>query len=652
MFFPEKMKRIRLLVHDSMKEKAVIGLHKLGAVELTDFRHRLSRTEWKELLDVHPVVPEARRITTQLMSINRFLDVFSMVDPEQEEGFFKQLFAPEKPEKIQVEDLSGDELFKEIDSAVSDIDGEVSGPLEKLESMDAEKSELYIQLMTFEKIKEIDLPLGLLSDGPFVHAAIGVSTKKDYSPLKQEISRVTGGAFSLFEKDLSDSSVCILVMCLLQKADVVDSCLRKWDLERIHAGDFKGTPSEAISEIKHKITRIESEQDDCRVKIQAVSKKWRKRLKALRELLVIERHRVEAHTCFAKTRTVTAIEGWVPEKQAEKVAGQIESYCSGLAVVRITEPDEPVEKLPVKLDNPGILKHFELLVKLYAPPRYDEIDPTVLIFPTFLFFFGIMVTDAMYGLMTLLLGLFILRGGGKFYPLYKTSGLLLTLGGIATILLGAMTGGWFGNLATDYLGMKFLNKLIVLNPMVDVSSFLLFAIGVGVLHLNLGIVLGIIKNVRNRDIPSALQNIWIFFLEISLIFYYTGAKTGAMIFAVPALLFLLYAEKGMALFGVTGLLGDTLSYARLMALGLVSFGLAVAINALAEMVFGIHYVGWIIAILVLVVGHSFSFVLNLMGAFAHGIRLHFVEFFGKFYSGGGEEFSPFMINREITEEKP
>jgi V/A-type H+-transporting ATPase subunit I len=120
---------------------------------------------------------------------------------------------------------------------------------------------------------------------------------------------------------------------------------------------------------------------------------------------------------------------------------------------------------------------------------------------------------------------------------------------------------------------------------------------------------------------------------------------------VPALGFLLYAEKGMALFGVTGLLGDSLSYARLMALGLVSFGLAVAINALAKMVFGIEYVGWFLAVLILVAGHIFSFVLNLMGAFAHGIRLHFVEFFGKFYSGGGDEFSPFIIKREITEEK-
>jgi V/A-type H+-transporting ATPase subunit I len=199
--------------------------------------------------------------------------------------------------------------------------------------------------------------------------------------------------------------------------------------------------------------------------------------------------------------------------------------------------------------------------------------------------------------------------------------------------------------------MTFVNKLVVINPMVDVSNFLLFAIGVGLLHLNLGIVVGIIKNVRRKNTPEALKNIWIFFLEISLIFYYFEAKTAAVIFIVPAALFLLYSEKGMALFGVTGLLGDTLSYARLMALGLVSFGLAVAINALAQMVSGTSYVGWVFALLIFVGGHLFSFVLNLMGAFAHGIRLHFVEFFGKFYAGGGDDFEAFRIKRELTEIK-
>ena len=116
--------------------------------------------------------------------------------------------------------------------------------------------------------------------------------------------------------------------------------------------------------------------------------------------------------------------------------------------------------------------------------------------------------------MCLVLGIFILRGAGKYYALYKSAGLLLTLGGASTVVLGSMTGGWFGNFGSEYLGLAFLDSLVVINPMVDVSNFLLFAIGVGLLHLNAGIVMGIIKNTRRKDIPAALKHVWIFFLEI------------------------------------------------------------------------------------------------------------------------------------------
>jgi len=648
MFFPERIQRISFLVPEPMKERVVKRLHELGTVQVTDYREKLSQEQWSELLDTHPVSPDVRKVTTQLMSLNRLLDVFSMVCPETEEGFFKTLFAPAPPEKVRVENIFGRQLFEEVSSTVAAVDGDVSGPLEKLERIEAEKADLGVQQEVFSRLRSLDLPLELLGEGSFVCAVAGIAPKKDFGPLRAEIEKIAGNLFCFAEADISETASCVLVVCLVQAADDVSVCLRRWDVERIAGGDFTGTPAAVIAEIDSRLTRLEEEAQACRAAITAAADKNRRRLKALRELLLIERERSEVYSNFAKTESVAAIEGWVTEKKADAAVRDIERCCDGLVAATVSEPDAPVENLPVSLDNPGVLKHFELLVKLYAPPKYDEIDPTVLIFPSFLFFFGLMITDAMYGLMCLLLGIFILRGGGKYYALYKSAGLLLSLGGAATVVLGSMTGGWFGNLAVEYLGMEFLNSLVVINPMVDVSNFLLFAIGVGLLHLNIGIVVGIIKDVRRNNIPEALKNVWIFFLEIALVCFYLDATVAALVFAVPSLLLLVYAEKGMALFGITGLLGDSLSYARLMALGLVSFGLAVAINALAKMVWGIDYVGWLFALVILVFGHIFSFVLNLMGAFAHGIRLHFVEFFGKFYSGGGDDFEPFSIKREIT----
>jgi V/A-type H+-transporting ATPase subunit I len=547
--------------------------------------------------------------------------------------------------------LSGEELFEEVQGMLDTVDADVAQPLAVLEKAGVEKSELVAQRAAFAQIEALDVHLGSIGAGSFVHSVLGLGPKKDYTQLAADIDEASGGLSVLETRDISEEITCVLVICPASCGDDAAQMLRKSDVERIGVGRFTGTPAEAVREIDNRLQELDAEQAAGRSTIEDAAGKHRKRVKALRELLLIERERCDAYAGFARTDHVVAIEGWVTAKTAETVARDLESALGGLAAVFITEPDVPEEDLPVALDNPGILKHFELLVRLYASPKYNEIDPTVLIAPTFLFFFGLMITDAMYGLMTLLLGVFILRGAGKYYPLYKSCGLLLVLGGASTIVLGTMTGGWFGNLAVDYLGLTFLNSLVVINPMVDVSNFLLFAIGVGVLHLNAGAVVGIIKEYRRSNIPKTLENVWIFFLEIGLVFYYFQVQAPAMVFFAISLGFLIYSAKGMALFGVTGLLGDTLSYARLMALGLVSFGLAVAINALAAMVLGIPYVGWFVAIAIMIGGHLFSFMLNLMGAFAHGIRLHFVEFFGKFYDGGGDDFTPFSVKREITEKQ-
>ncbi len=649
MFYPEPVQRVIVLSHNSVKQKVVKKLHEIGAVQINDFRNRLSDKNWSELLSSHPVPHDIRTITTQLMAVNRLLDIFNMVSPEEEEGFFKKLFAPDPPEKIKVQDMHGESLLEKVLKTVSQIDEQIAEPLEKMEKAAAETAELKSHTLFFEKISSINLPLELTGEGSFVSTVIGITHSKDFIPLQKELEEATNGMFFFSHQSVSEEESFIAIVCLSKHLEDIGGIIRKWDIEKMPSSEYSGTPADVVAEIRRKVNIIGAVQSECREKIRAQALNWRKQLKTFRELLAIDRERAEVFTNFTQTESVTAIQGWVVKENADSVIKEIEKTGEGLAFAIAEEPDEPPDKLPVSLKNPGIIKHFELLVKLYAPPKYDEVDPTVLIFPSFLFFFGIMITDAMYGLAALILGILILRGGGKYYPLFKSAGVLLSLGGLSTVILGSMTGGWFGNLMVEYLGFTFLDKLVVINPMVDVAPFLLFALGVGLLHLNIGIVIGIIKDVRRKNIPESLKNVWIFFLEISLAFYYFEQITPAAVFAVPALILLLYSAKGMALFGVTGLLGDTLSYARLMALGLVSFGLAVAINALADMTFGISYIGWLIAIIILIGGHSFSLLLNLMGAFAHGIRLHFVEFFGKFYSGGGDEFKPFKIKRNITE---
>ena len=260
MFFPERIERIRFLVHESMKESVVKKLHELGAVQVTDYREKLSQEEWIELLDAHPVSPVVREVTTQLMAVNRLLDVFSMVDPEEEEGFFKTLFAPSPPEKIPVEDISGEKLFEEVSSAVSAVESDVADPLERLEKMEVEKSDLTVQHELFERIQSIDMPLEALGEGSFVNAIMGITLKKDFGSLRAEIDKATNSMFFFSETDISETERCLLVICLMPDTEEVLGCLRKWDIERIAPGGFKGSPAEAIAEIDKKVRALDEEQ--------------------------------------------------------------------------------------------------------------------------------------------------------------------------------------------------------------------------------------------------------------------------------------------------------------------------------------------------------------------------------------------------------
>ena len=447
-------------------------------------------------------------------------------------------------------------------------------------------------------------------------------------------------------------------------AAAVSNFLRRTGFERIETGGYTGKPQEALRTIEGSIDGLKGKEKQLIAEITASSAQFKDTLLALRELLQIEKERADAHGHLATSGPLCMIEGWTPRKKTEKVIQEIETVTDGLSVIEVSEPKNSDEKVPILLDNPPFFRHFEVLTNMYSPPKYNEVDPTVLLTITFLFFFATMITDAFYGVITFALGFLMLRGGGKYSGIIKDFGMILTAGGLTTIVAGALTGGWFGNLLIEFAGMTSLKSLMIIDPMVDVLPFLVFAVAVGVVHLDVGIVIGIINDIKSGETKRALtENLWLILVQVIFVLFY--AKTlvapggGAGLFlniliglsSLVAFLLLIMGHKGMFFFTITGAIGDTLSYARLMALGLCTSGIAMTVNILAKMSGGVAYIGVFFLLLILVVGHLFNWVIQVMGAFVHGIRLHYVEFFGRFYSGGGDEFTPFAIKREITELK-
>jgi V/A-type H+-transporting ATPase subunit I len=315
-------------------------------------------------------------------------------------------------------------------------------------------------------------------------------------------------------------------------------------------------------------------------------------------------------------------------------------------VVEVSDPEE-ADSVPVQLHNPRFIKSFEVLTRLYGLPTYNGVDPTLFLVPGFLLFFSIMLTDALYGAIALALGILLVRGGGRYNQAIRDGGIILSSAGAATIIIGALSGGWFGDFG---LKIPFLAAMQVFDPMVQVTTFLLIALVVGLLHVNTGVVIQVVDNLKRGQRRKAItENLWFLFVQPGFLFLVGGYRSLGLIFLAISLVLLLMGHKAMAMFQVTGYMGDVLSYARLMALGLCTTGIAMTVNVLSGMLYMLGSVGVIFAAAIFLVGHLFNFVINAMGSFVHGLRLHYVEFFTKFYQSGGTEFSPLKVKLDKIE---
>jgi len=645
MLRPVRMKKIQILALEDYRYETVKRLQELGTVHLTDYSEQLSGPALGDLLRPHPVSATIRKIATQNIAVNRLLDLFERYDPEPKEGFIKGLFAPSPPKRLETREMCGNELIETVDIGIEKIERETKGAVEELERIEEEIGELKRVRGLLELILPLEVDLGDIGESEFLSVLLGIAAKEEIDTIRERLEEVTDGNFYLGTSELPGNRWITLVLYLKEQQSLVLASLRRLNWERVELEGQRGRPREAMVSTEKRLEALTEEKSRYEAVIAGIAREWRDELQKYREFLSAERQREESQNKFASMEHMVVIAGWIPEGRFVQAEKDIREVTHGACVVEASDPEEG-DTVPVLLKNPRFFRSFELLTRLYGLPAYDGVDPTIFLAPGFMLFFSIMLTDALYGVIALALGLFLIRGGGRYNQAIRDGGIILFSAGAATIIIGALSGGWFGGFG---LRLSVLEAMMVFDPMVQVTAFLIIALVIGLAHVNIGVVINVVDNLKRRQLWNALTgNLWFLFAQPAVVFYLFGYKTAGFFFTVLSLGLLLMGHKAMAMFQVTGFMGDILSYARLMALGLCTTGIAMTVNVLAGMLYALGTIGALFAIVVFLVGHLFNFVINAMGSFVHGLRLHYVEFFTKFYRSGGSEFTPLTRNYEVA----
>jgi len=643
-----KMKKFQLLGYLPLKERIVDTLRELGAVHITDLKSRLLSSEENLIEDVEIKDSLLEERFSKLQYIMAFTSAY-----QEKPNMVESLLNP----KIIVSQEEIEELSQSFD-----LDGMYQRCLDlenKMKTKEGEKNKKTTLLEELTPWKPLNLQLEEIIDTERVRICLGIIRLNALDTLREELNRITPEIELQLVNTVKNSAYVLIAFSRDFELDIMDA-LKKGDFRPVDFRGLSGTPAEIIHRLERELEEIDSHLLSLQEEAKELAKQRDKVLilyDHTRELL--EKKRVQNN--FAHTSETFMIEGWIKAKDEKLIRRRLSRISPEIEL--ITSPPGKDENPPVELENKPVVAPFEFVTTLYGRPAYKELDPTPLLAPFFILFFALCLTDGGYGLTLAaiaLLGMKKLKGGPGADKLFR----LLFLGGIVTAVVGAFTGGLFG----VELGQiaEPLKRFVLINPLQNPLKMLNLAFALGVIQILFGISIKMYSNIREGNYLSALldQFLWIVFLIFLVPLGYKAilggkvsqevlaiAKKGALICLIALVLTqgrrqknpILKLVMGIAkLYDIVGYFGDVLSYARLLALGLATSAIALAINGIAKMALSMpFYIGYIVALFILIGGHLFNLAINSLGGFVHSGRLQYLEFFSKFFQGGGTEFKPF-----------
>lgn len=564
--------------------------------------------------------------------------------------------------------------FISIDKYAQNIEGiciEVDNLSEKLSQNNQEKSKLLLSTNQVRQYLNVDVPFSAIKSTKRIKFFLGVLSSDGFNKLDAFINEEC--PFSVLKQCGSgEKGIVVFVASHVSEGDKISEKLG--ELSFTHCPfDYEITAAQKVSQLEATITDIIKEDDILTKKICGYAGEISK-LKVYADRLHFEKQKQEYSTEFKKTATTFTLEAFVPIVAKTAVEEKLLKASNALYFTfeEISEEDSP----PTLMENNKLVKQFEFVTNMYSPPMYKEFDPNTIVAFFFSLFFGFIMADMGYGILLTLCLLFarkMKRDSGTRRLLY-----IIGVGGIFAFIFGVLFGGFFGLSRAD--GLNWLPKAVFPDPVVNSQEVLLYALMFGAVHLMFGYISKGLTMIKQKQVWDGIWDgfVWAFFFVGLLILFPYIAQSIFDIklfggFESPALLnnigfgicggviaveFFVSGRhsKGLgkpvkgfvSLYGLINVFADLLSYARLYGLMLSGAMIANIVSTMSLQLASSGVAGTIGAVIILVVGHGFNLAMGGLGAYIHDARLQFIEYFGKFYEGEGELFSPIGSNLHYT----
>ena len=518
-----------------------------------------------------------------------------------------------------------------------------------------------------------DLPLEIdETDTSFLWAGVLPAATK-LSALQDALEPHYAGVEEIYR---DNAGLYVAVVFLKEEDESVNRILAGMGFVKSNFKDVTGTAKQAITAAERRMDELDNRLQACIDRLYELSPL----LEDLQVLYDVEKTTLIAaqnKQKLAETESCVILDGWVPTDRCDKVKHLLRHMYCAFELEDPTEDDDP----PVLLQNNGYASNFEWVVGMYSYPKYGSYDPTFIMSIYYFVIFGLMFADVGYGLL-LALGGFLAPKFLNVGPGMKRMLTMFGYCGIACTLLGAVFGGWFGDLPyaimTNYMGYETAEAAkaaapifngvtltlggepLSLNPLENPIPFLIISLAMGLIHIVGGMAIKFYLLCREGKIFSAIFDIgsyWILFGGLGLIF--VDGTVGAIVSIMGVLMIVLTQGRekknifAKFVFGLKGLYdlinyaSDLLSYSRILALGLAAGVMAQVFNLLGTLG-GVSIPGFILLIFVMLIGHGLNMAINLLGAFVHTCRLQYLEFFSKFYEDGGTPFDPALPSEKYS----